>query len=98
MSTFRYLKQLANELPQPADVSSVPASTIVVVNLVLWSSDKFIKQIKKAIKIADIKYPRREGWRVVWVFDHSSCHAAMADDDSLDVSKMNVKCWRETRG
>ena len=25
----------------------------------------------------------------MWVFDHSSCHAAMADD-SLDVSKMNV--------
>ena len=26
----------------------------------------------------------------MWVFDHSSCHAAMADD-ALDVSKMNVK-------
>ena len=32
MSIFRYLKQLANELPQPANVPSVPASTIVVVN------------------------------------------------------------------
>ena len=32
MSIFRYLKQLANELPQPADVSSVPASTIIAVN------------------------------------------------------------------
>ena len=26
----------------------------------------------------------------MWVFDHSSCHAAMADD-ALDVTKMNVK-------
>ena len=26
----------------------------------------------------------------VWVFDHSSCHAAMADD-ALDVNAMNVK-------
>jgi len=25
----------------------------------------------------------------MWVFDHSSCHAAMADD-SLDVNQMNV--------
>ena len=30
-----------------------------------------------------------EGWKYVWVFDHSSCHAAMAED-SLDVNKMNV--------
>ena len=29
------------------------------------------------------------GWRVVWIFDHSSCHAAMPED-ALDVSKMNV--------
>ena len=32
MSIFRYLKQLANELPQPDDVPSVPASTIIAVN------------------------------------------------------------------
>ena len=40
--------------------------------------------------IAEIKYPKEDGWSHVWVFDHSSCHAAMADD-ALDVSKMNVK-------
>ena len=45
--------------------------------------------MKVAIRIAEFKYPKREGWKRVWVFDHSSCHAAMADD-SLDVSKMNV--------
>ena len=54
-----------------------------------WTSDKFMLQIKEAVKIVKIKYPRTEGWRVVWIFDHSSCHAAMADD-ALDVSKMNV--------
>ena len=51
-----------------------------------WTSDKFMAQIQKAVKIANIKYPKAEGWHVVWVFDHSSCHAAMADD-SLDLIK-----------
>ena len=54
-----------------------------------WTCEKFIQQMRKAIKIAEFKYPKSEGWRHVWIFDHSSCHAAMADD-SLDVSKMNV--------
>ena len=45
--------------------------------------------MKKAIKIAEFKYPKNDGWRHVWIFDHSSCHAAMAED-SLDVTKMNV--------
>jgi len=54
-----------------------------------WTSDKFIEQMKSAIKIAEVKYPKSEGWKHVWIFDHSSCHAAMADD-SLDVNKMNV--------
>ena len=55
-----------------------------------WTRDKFIAQMERAIEIAEIKYPKDEGWRHVWVFDHSSCHAAMADD-ALDVTKMNVK-------
>ena len=54
-----------------------------------WTSEKFMDQIKQAVKIAEVKYPREEGWRVVWLFDHSSCHAAMPDD-ALDASKMNV--------
>jgi len=45
--------------------------------------------MRNAFKIVEFKYPKSEGWRHVWIFDHSSCHAAMADD-SLDVSKMNV--------
>ena len=55
-----------------------------------WTRDRFIKQMKMAIEISETKYPKEEGWRHVWVFDHSSCHAAMADD-ALDVNKMNVR-------
>ena len=45
--------------------------------------------MKSAVEMAELKYPKVEGWRHVWVFDHSSCHAAMADD-ALDANKMNV--------
>ena len=54
-----------------------------------WTSDKFMSQMKMAVKIAEVKYPKEDGWRHVWIFDHSSCHGANAED-SLDVSKMNV--------
>ena len=30
-----------------------------------WMSEKFKDQIKQAVKIAEVKYPREEGWRVV---------------------------------
>lgn len=46
--------------------------------------------MEMARKIAEIKYPKEEGWKHAWVFNHSSCHAAMADDE-LDASKMNVR-------
>ena len=49
-----------------------------------------MEQIKKAVEIAEVKYPQEKGWRHVWIFDHSSFHAAMADD-ALDVNQMNVK-------
>ena len=55
-----------------------------------WTSDKFMKQMEMAVKIAEMKYPKNDGWRLVWIFDHSSCHGAMAED-ALDVTKMNVK-------
>ena len=42
------------------------------------------------VKIAEAKYPRDEGWKHVWIFNHSSSHKATADD-SLDVSKKNMK-------
>ena len=50
---------------------------------------KVMEQVEKAVEIAEIKYPLTDGWRHVWIFDHSSCHGAMAED-SLDVNKMNV--------
>ena len=42
-----------------------------------WMSEKFMAQLKEAVKIADAKYLKANGWHVVWIFDHSSCHAAM---------------------
>ena len=55
-----------------------------------WTQDKFIAQMHQAIEIAEIEYPKEGGWHHVWVLDHSSCHAARADD-ALDVNAMNVK-------
>lgn len=54
-----------------------------------WVADKFMEQVEKCVEIAEVKYPLSKGWRHVWIFDHSSCHGAMAED-SLDVNKMNV--------
>ena len=55
-----------------------------------WTSEKFIKQIKNSVMIADFKYPKNDGYRVVWIFDHSSCHGAYSKD-SLNAYKMNTK-------
>ena len=55
-----------------------------------------MKQVKVAVKIAEVKYPQREGYKHVWIFDHSNCHSTKADD-SLDVSKMNVNRGRKQR-
>lgn len=55
-----------------------------------FTSEKFMAQIKDAVKIAEAKYSKADNWRYVWLFDHSSCHKAMAED-ALDSSKMNVK-------
>ena len=54
-----------------------------------WTFDKFMEQVRMAVKIAEVKYPQSERYKHVWMFDHSSCHSAKADD-SLDVNKMNV--------
>ena len=55
-----------------------------------WTSERFMAQIKDAATIAEVKYPREEGFRLVWIFDHSSCHGAFADD-ALNAYKMNAK-------
>ena len=54
-----------------------------------WTSAKFMLQMEIAVDIAEVKYPKEDGWQHVWVFDQSSCHKAMADN-VLDVSCMNV--------
>ena len=48
-----------------------------------------MQQLEAAVKIAEIKYPKADGWKWVWIFDQSSCHKAMAEN-ALDVLKMNV--------
>ena len=53
-----------------------------------WMAEKLMGQVQNAVKIADFKYPRSEGWRVVWIFDHSSI--ASMPEGALEVSKMNV--------
>ena len=62
-----------------------------------WTSDRFMHQIEKAYRIAEIKYPKDDGWKHVWIFNHSSCHAAMPDD-ALDVKCMNVKPGGKQQG
>ena len=54
-----------------------------------WTAQKFLGQLEDAIKIAKVKYPREKGYRVCFVFDHSSCHGTFAED-ALDASKMNM--------
>ena len=54
-----------------------------------WTSEKFMKQMEKAVLIAEVKYPKADNWKHIWAFDSSSCHTAKADD-ALEVAKMNV--------
>ena len=55
-----------------------------------WTSDKFLSQMDHAVKIAEIKYPKEIGYRLIWIFDNSSCHNAYADA-ALNASLMNAK-------
>ena len=54
-----------------------------------WTSEKFMKNIEDAARIAEYKYPA-EKYSIAWLFDHSSCHRAFADD-ALNAKKMNVR-------
>ena len=47
-----------------------------------WNSDRFMEQVGKAVKIAEVKYPLSQGYHHIWCFDHSCGHTAFA-------SKMN---------
>lgn len=39
-----------------------------------WTPERILDQLKYCVDIVECKYPCEEGYRVVWVFDHSSCH------------------------
>ena len=54
-----------------------------------WTSEKFMIQIEHSCEMAEVKYAHDDGWKIVWVFDQSSCHKAMSPD-ALHASKMNV--------
>ena len=41
-----------------------------------WTSEKFMNQIKQSAKLAEYKFPKEDGYKVIWIFDHSSCHGA----------------------
>ena len=47
-------------------------------------------QIKDAVMIAECKYSHDQGYRLIWNFDHSSCHGAYVEN-ALHVYKMNIK-------
>lgn len=54
-----------------------------------WTSEKFMSNVRDAVAIASFKYPS-DCYTICWLFDHSSCHRAFADD-ALNVNNMNVK-------
>ncbi len=45
-----------------------------------WTSDTFMKQVQDATLIAEVKYACDKGYRLVWVFEHSGCQTAYADN------------------
>jgi transposase len=54
-----------------------------------WTSERFLSQLHVASTIAEIKYPKESGYRIYFIFDHSSCRGTFAQD-ALDASKMNL--------
>jgi hypothetical protein len=55
-----------------------------------WTSAKFMEHLEYSAKIAECKYPRSDGFKVVWIFDHSSCHGVFAEDAQI-TQRMNAK-------
>ena len=37
-----------------------------------WTSEKFMNQIKQSAMLVGYKFPKEDGCKVVWIFDHSS--------------------------
>ena len=65
-----------------------------------WNSERFMKNMEDAVKIAEFKYPPHRN-TIVFIFDQSSCHKAYAED-ALNASCMNMRpggkqpCMRNT--
>ena len=53
-----------------------------------WTGDKFMSQVKRAVAIADFKYPS-QSYALLWIFDHS-CNHTVKSHDALVASRMNV--------
>ena len=53
-----------------------------------WTGQRFMEQVAKAVKIAEVKYPTSQGYHHIWCFDHSCNHTAFAED-ALIASRMN---------
>ena len=41
---------------------------------------KSLKQMESAVRIAKVKYPKAQGYRLFWVFDQSGRHMAFGED------------------
>ena len=54
-----------------------------------WTGEKFMKNVEDAARIAEFKYPS-DKFTITWLFDHSSCHRAFAED-ALNAKRMNVR-------
>ena len=55
-----------------------------------WTAERFLVQLEIVATIVESKYQCEKGYRLYYVFDHSSCHGIYADD-ALYASKMNLK-------
>ena len=53
-----------------------------------WNNDRFMEQMAKAVKIAEVKYPSSQGYHHIWCLDHSCGHTAFAED-ALIASKVS---------
>ena len=76
--------------------SSVLASSLaadLVFSTIISSIFSFSDLLKvyeiNVSKTAKVKNPAQGGYKLVWIFDHSSCHRDMADD-AFNAEKMNV--------
>ena len=60
------------------------------------TGEKFMEQIKGAVQVAEVKYHPEQRWKLVWIFDLTSCHGAMADN-ALDVNHIECETRRKAR-